>query len=57
MADLFNGKKPKLKPERLKQPLNTGRDERIRRHARSEDRKSMWGLFKFIVGFDKKKTF
>lgn len=56
MEDFFNSKKPKLKPERLKQPLDTGRSERVRRHARSEDRKNTWGLFKFIMGFDKKKT-
>lgn len=53
----FYGKKPKIKVERLKQPLSTSRDERIRRQVRSEDRKGLWGLFKFITGFDKKKTF
>lgn len=50
-------KKFKIKVERMQQPMKTSKHEFQRDRVTSSDRKGLWGLFKFITGFDKKKTF
>lgn len=50
-------KKFKIKVEHMPQPMKTSKHEFQRDRVTSPERKGLWGLFKFITGFDKKKTF
>lgn len=52
-----DSKKFKIKVQRVQQPTETSKHSFQRSRVTSPDRKGLWGLFKFIMGVDKKKTF